>query len=152
MRIGIAADQSALQLKESIVTWLRKEQHLTVDYGAHPDCPADDFLHHALALTWAISRGTVERGILLSDSGIGGAIIANKIPGVRAGFTLDPASLRHAMVHDHMNVYSLWSSRLELSQILELVDIFISSPYSDDVASKRRIARLAALESRFPIC
>jgi len=149
MRVGVAADQSGLVLKDSVLDWLREQKHLTVDYGAHPDCPADDFLHHALAMAWAVSRGTVERGILFSESGIGGAIVANKIRGVRAGFTHDPESLRHATAYNHMNVFSLWSAGLELGGAIDLLRVFLSCPYVDDAATRRRLARIAALVNRF---
>jgi len=151
MRIGVAADHSALTLKEAIVAWLRKESHLTVDYGAHCDCPPNDFLQHALALAWAISRGTVERGILLSQSGVGAAVIANKISGVRAGFTHDLDCLRYTVLHDHLNVHSLWAAKVGPEEALELVRAFLSSPYLDDAPARRRLAKIAALESRFSL-
>ena len=84
MRLAIGADHAGFELKESIAKLLRAEGHDVVDFGTHSTEPVD-YPDFADAVGRAVVDGQVERGVLICGSGVGAAVAANKIVGVRAG-------------------------------------------------------------------
>ena len=84
MRIGIAADHGGFALKEDLRAQLAAAGHNVIDFGAHKLDPNDDFPNFVIPLSQAVASGKVERGVAVCGSGVGAAICANKIPGVRA--------------------------------------------------------------------
>lgn len=94
MRLGIATDHGGFGLKEDLLARLRASGHDVVDFGAHTLAPGDDYPDFVIPLAQAVSAGKVERGVAVCGSGVGAAVCANKIPGVRAGLIGDHFSLR----------------------------------------------------------
>ena len=85
MRIGFATDHAAFALKEGLVAHLREAGHEVVDVGAYRLDPGDDYPDVVIPLARAVASGDVERGVAVCGSGVGAAVCANKIAGVRAG-------------------------------------------------------------------
>src|ERR1700674_5601578 len=104
MRIGIATDHGGFGLKEELVAYLREAGHEVVDVGAHSLNPGDDYPDFVVPLAQAVVAGKVERGIAVCGSGVGAAVCANKIPGVRAGLIQDHYSAHQGVEHDDMNI------------------------------------------------
>src|SRR5712692_812344 len=104
MRVGIATDHGGFALKEELVVHLREAGHEVVDVGAYSLSPGDDYPDFVIPLAEAVAAGKVERGVAVCGSGVGAAVCANKIPGVRAGLIHDHFSARQGVEDDHMNI------------------------------------------------
>ncbi|HEY3127113.1 MAG TPA: RpiB/LacA/LacB family sugar-phosphate isomerase, partial [Candidatus Limnocylindria bacterium] len=98
MKIGVAADHAGQALKAALVEHLRERGHEVRQYGPPPD-PDDDYPLIVRVLADAIVRGEVERGIFTCGSGIGPAVAANKIAGIRAAVVDNEWSARDAVEH-----------------------------------------------------
>jgi len=94
MKLGLAADHGGFEMKRQLAKLLAGEGHEVVDFGAKVYDESDDYPDFAIPLACAVSRGDVERGILLCGSGVGGSVAANKIAGVRAAVCHDDFSAR----------------------------------------------------------
>src|SRR5262249_39857127 len=92
MRIGMATDHGGFSLKEELLSQLRAAGHEVVDFGAHRLSEGDDYPDYVLPLARAIAAQEVERGVAICGSGVGAAVCANKVRGIRA-----------AVIHDHFS-------------------------------------------------
>ena len=86
---------------------LRAAGHEVIDFGAYGLNPDDDYPDFVIPLARAVAAGKVERGIAICGSGVGAAVCANKIPGIRAGLIHDHFSARQGVEDDHMNIICL---------------------------------------------
>ena len=106
MRVAIGSDHAGYRYKQILADRLRDGGHDVVDLGT--DGPQSvDYPDYARAVAEAVARGEVERGILVCGSAVGVSIVANKVPGIRAGVCHDTYSARQAVEHDDMNVLCL---------------------------------------------
>jgi ribose 5-phosphate isomerase B len=104
MRIGIATDHGGFGLKEELLTQLHAAGHAVVNFGAHRVNPNDDYPDFVIPLARAVAVGEVERGVAICGSGVGAAVCANKVPGIRAAIIHDHFSARQGVEDDHMNI------------------------------------------------
>lgn len=146
MRIGLAADHGGFELKEYLKKALADSGFETVDFGAHALDPADDYPDRVLPLARAVSKGEADRGIAVCGSGVGAAIAANKIPGVRAAAAGDAFSARQGVEDDDMNVLCLGGRVTGPALAWDLVRTFLSSRFSGEERHRRRLKKIAALE------
>jgi ribose 5-phosphate isomerase B len=148
MRIGIAADHGGFALKEQLAESLRATEYAVVDFGAHELNPDDDYPDFIIPLAKAVAAREVERGVALCGSGVGASVVANKIPGVRAGLIHDVFSAHQGVEDDDMNVFCLGGKVIGSALALELVERFLCARFSGAPRHKRRIAKVHALEER----
>ncbi len=148
MRVGIATDHGGFGLKEEIVTRLRAAGHEVVDFGAHSLIAGDDYPDFVIPLARAVAAGTVERGVAICGSGVGAAVCANKVPGVRAGLIQDHFSARQGVEDDHMNVLCMGGRVVGLEVAWDLVQTFLAAAFSQAERHLRRLSKVAALEAR----
>ncbi len=148
MRVGIAADHGAFELKQKLELSLRSSGYEVVDFGAHRMNPLDDYPDFIIPLARAVAAREVERGIALCGSGVGASIAANKIPGVRAGLIHDVFSARQGVEDDDMNVFCLGGKVIGSALAWELVETFLAAHFSGAVRHRRRVAKVQALEGR----
>src|SRR5215510_5537506 len=104
MRIGIATDHGGFGLKEEIMAKLDAAGHKVVDFGAYSVNPQDDYPDFVVPLAKSVASGKVDRGVAICGSGVGASVVANKVPGVRAGLVHDHFSARQGVEDDHMNI------------------------------------------------
>ncbi len=147
MRVGIAADHGGFGLKQEMAAWLRASGHEVVDFGALRLDPSDDYPDFIVPLARAVAAGAVERGIALCGSGVGAAVAANKVPGVRAGLIHDPFSAHQGVEDDDMNVFCLGGRVIGPSLARELVAAFLAARFSGAARHQRRLAKVQALET-----
>src|SRR5262245_12331851 len=106
MRIVVGADHRGYGLKDALAAGLRERGHEVLDIGTHgPE--SVDYPDIALAVGEAIRDGRAERGVLVCGSGVGAAIAACKLPGIRSAICHDTYSAHQGVEHDDMNVLSL---------------------------------------------
>jgi ribose 5-phosphate isomerase B len=146
MRIGIASDHGGFALKAEIATTLGSAGHEVFDFGAHSLNPADDYPDFVIPLARSIASGNVERGIAICGSGVGASVVANKVPGVRAGLIHDVFSARQGVEDDDMNVFCLGGRVIGDGLALELVKTFLSARFSGAERHMRRLAKIRAIE------
>jgi ribose 5-phosphate isomerase B len=147
MRVGIATDHGGFGLKEDLVAHLRKAGHEVVDVGAHSLNPGDDYPDFVVPLAQAVAAGNVERGIAVCGSGVGAAVCANKIPGVRAGLISDHFSAQQGVEDDHMNIICMGGRTVGPAVARDLVDTFLAATFSQAERHLRRLAKVASLEA-----
>jgi ribose 5-phosphate isomerase B len=146
MRVGIATDHGGFGLKQELLAHLSEAGHEVVDIGAHSLNPGDDYPDFVIPLAHAVVAGKVERGIAVCGSGVGAAVCANKIPGVRAALIHDHFSARQGVEDDHMNIICMGGRTVGPAVARDLVDTFLASEFSQAERHLRRLAKVALLE------
>ena len=128
MKIAIGSDHAGFQYKEKIRELLKSLGHTVTDFGTHSEEPVDYPLFiRPVAL--AVARGECERGVVLGGSGNGEAITANRVRGIRCALCWNPESARLGRQHNDANVISLGQRMITLETALELVRIWLTTPF-----------------------
>ena len=146
MRVGIAADHGGFALKQELAAELRAAGYVVSDFGASRLDGEDDYPDYVVPLAQAVAAGTVERGIAICGSGVGAAIAANKIPGVRAALIHEPFSAHQGVEDDAMNVICLGGRVVGAALARELVRVFLEAVFSGAERHRRRLAKVTELE------
>ena len=148
MKIVVGSDHAGFLLKQEVAESLGKEGHEVVDVGTSSTAPVD-YPDFAEAVGLAVREGRGERGVLICGSGVGAAVAANKLPGVRAAICHDTYSAHQGVEHDDMNVLVLGGRIVGPALAHELVRAFVAARYSGEERHARRLAKVIALESRY---
>ena len=145
MKISIACDHGAVDLKASVIAHLQKQGHEVHDFGTHtPD--SCDYPEFAAAAAKAVASGECEKGIVLCTTGIGVSISANKVDGIRCALLSDVWSAKMTRLHNDTNVMALGAGVVGENLALEIVDIWVGTEFSGDERHQRRIDKVMALE------
>lgn len=145
MKIAVACDHGALDLKNKVAAHLRQKGLEVVDFGTHtPDsCDYPDF---AGAAAKAVASGLCQRGIVLCTTGIGVSITANKVKGIRCALLHDVVSARMTREHNDTNMMALGAGVIEEELALQIVDIWLDTEFSGIERHARRIAKMMEYE------
>ncbi len=128
MNIGIGSDHAGFAYKERIREMLGKLGHGVTDLGTYSAAPVDYPLFiRPVAL--GVARRQFERGIVLGGSGNGEAIVANRVPGIRCTLCWNLESARLARQHNDANVLSLGQRMMSLEAALEIVRLWLETPF-----------------------
>ena len=143
--IAIGADHAGYSLKERLKTWLAADGHRILDQGTH-SWDSVDYPDYAAAVAETVRLGEAEWGILVCGSGIGMAMAANKVPGVRAAVATDPGVARLARQHNDANVLALGARLTSPAQALAVVQAWLATPFEGG-RHARRVEKLAQLDA-----
>ena len=146
MRIAIGADHAGFGLKEEIRKALA-DLGLTVEDMGTTSSDAVDYPDFAEKVARLVAAGQVDRGILVCGTGIGMAMAANKIPGIRAATVTDVETARLSREHNDANVLAVGGRILDRKRALEIVRAFLETPFAGD-RHQRRIDKITNLEKR----
>lgn len=146
MRIAIGADHAGYPLYQLIMSEVARIGHEPLGVNPGGLQPDDDYPDYARYVAEAILRRNCERGILICGSGVGAAIAANKINGIRAGLCHDTYSAHQGVEHDDMNVLCLGAKVVGSELALELVRAFVAARFDGIARHKRRVEKIMALE------
>jgi ribose 5-phosphate isomerase B len=146
-RIGVAADHGGFDSKEYLAGMLREAQYEVVDFGDRQLQPDDDYPDFVAPLARAVARGEVDRGVAVCGSGVGACIAANKVPGVRACLIHESFSAHQGVEDDDMNLICLGGRVIANTFAGELVRAFLQARFSGAARHRRRLAKVAMLES-----
>ncbi len=146
MRIHLAADHAAYELKEHLAEHLRAGGHDVVDHGAHEYDPQDDYPAFCISAGEAVVAEPGSLGIVLGGSGNGEQIAANKVPGVRAALAWNRETATLAREHNDANVVSIGARQHSPEEATELVLEFLRTPFSEDERHVRRIGLITDYE------
>jgi ribose 5-phosphate isomerase B len=149
-RIGVAADHGGFELKEELVKRLRAASHEIVDFGDGRRNPDDDYPDFVVPLARAVACGDVERGIAICGSGVGASVAANKVAGVRACLIHETFSAHQGVEDDDLNTICLGGLVVGHALAWELVQTFLAARFSGAERHRRRLAKVAGLETAPP--
>jgi RpiB/LacA/LacB family sugar-phosphate isomerase len=148
MRVVLGSDHAGFELKRDLAEYLAGEGHAIVDVGTDGPSPVD-YPVYAEAVGKAVLAGEAERGVLLCGSGVGAAVAANKLPGIRAGLCHDSYSAHQGVEHDDMNVLVMGGLVVGREVARELARIFLAARYGDEPRHRRRVEQIRELERRY---
>jgi ribose 5-phosphate isomerase B len=146
MRIAVGSDHTGYELPEpyykpAIMKHLETAGHEVVDCGASGPASVD-YPDYAGKVAQEVLSGRAGRGILLCGTGIGMAIAANRYKGIRAAPCAMPEMARLARDHNDANILCLGRRILSLEQCLDLIDVFLTTPFSNGERHQRRVAKM----------
>lgn len=150
MKIGIAADHGGFELKKILCNYLASLNYEVIDFGAHELNNLDDFPDFVIPLSKAVAAKEVEKGIAVCGSGVGAAICANKIKGVRASLINDHFSAHQGVEDDDMNLLCLGGRITGFAAAQELVKAFLAASFSGGEKYVRRLNKIKVLENDNP--
>ena len=145
MRIALGADHAGVALKEAIKALLDERGEEYTDFGTSNKDPVD-YPDYAIKVAHEVASGAFDRGLLFCGSGIGMAIAANKVPGIRAAPVVDEVSTRLSREHNDANVLSLGERLTPPDKARRFVEVFLDTPFAGG-RHERRLAIIAQLES-----
>jgi len=145
MIVAVACDHAGFPLKPAILDAVRAAGHEPLDLGTDSEAPVD-YPDNAVAVGRAIQEKRAARGILICGSGVGAAVAANKMRGIRAGVCHDLYSARQSVEHDDANVLSLGARVIDGKLAAALVQTFLAAQFSGEERHRRRLAKIKAIE------
>ncbi|MGE5234758.1 MAG: ribose 5-phosphate isomerase B [Acidobacteriota bacterium] len=148
MRIALGCDHAGFELKQQLGEELARAGHDVLDLGTHDTSPVD-YPDLAEAVALAVRAGRAERGVLLCGSGVGAAVAANKLPGIRAGLCHDTYSAHQGVEHDDINILVLGARVVGAELAKEIVRVFLAARFSGEERHVRRLSKVSKIERRF---
>ena len=144
MRIALGSDHAGVELKAQ-VTQALENRHLEYhDFGPSTDSPVD-YPDYAVRVAESVASGQCDRGILICGTGVGMAMAANKVPGIRAAQVTDRDGARLSREHNDANVLTLSARTTLVDDALQIVDTFLATPFGGG-RHQRRVDKIMALE------
>lgn len=147
MRIAIGADHGGYPLNERVIEELRGAGHEITDFGTHDGSQPDDYPDYALKVGQAVQNSDAEIGILICGSGVGAAVAANKLKGIRAALCGDTYSGHQAREHDDCNVLCLGARVVGVELALDIVRAFVAARFTGAERHRRRLDKIQAIEA-----
>jgi ribose 5-phosphate isomerase B len=144
VRIAVAFDHRGVHLREAVLAAL--EEHDLVDLGVDTDAERVDYPDKAREVGEALGAGDAERGVLVCGSGVGAAIAACKLPGIRAAICHDVYSAHQGVEHDDMNVLCLGSDVVGPELARDLIRAFLAARFDGGERYVRRLQKIEAME------
>jgi ribose 5-phosphate isomerase B len=146
-KIAIGADHGGYPLNEQIIKELRQAGHELIDFGTHDGSQPDDYPDYAVKVGQAIQNGEAEIGIIICGSGVGAAVAANKLKGIRAALCGDTYSAHQCREHDDCNVLCLGARVTGVELALEIMRAFVAARFTGEERHLRRLSKVAAIEN-----
>jgi ribose 5-phosphate isomerase B len=146
MQIAIGSDHAGFERKKEIIEHLQFLGHTVLDLGTFSK-DSIDYPDIAVEVAEKVAQNLVERGILICGSGIGVSIVANKTEGVRAANCVNEEMARLSRQHNDANVLALGERLVDKTTALNLVDIFLSTPFEGG-RHEQRVSKIHGLTGR----
>jgi len=145
--VAVGADHGGFKMKEELKVVLIDLGHKVHDFGAYSEEAVDypDFAH---AVARAVANGSSDLGIVIDGAGVGSAITANKVPGVRAAACYSVEVARNSREHNDANVLTLGSKTIGSAQMREIVTTWLSTEISEE-RHRKRVAKIDAIQRQY---
>jgi len=145
--IAVGGDHGGFKMKEEIKVLLNDLGHRVQDFGAYSEEAVDypDFAH---AVARAVANGSADVGIVVDGAGVGSAMTANKVPGVRAAACYSVEVARNSREHNDANVLTLGSKTITSAQMREIVTAWLSSEIKEE-RHRKRVAKIDAIQRQY---
>lgn len=144
MKIALANDHSSVELKNEIKNHLESLGHEVKNFGTDTS-DSVDYPDYAILVTNAILYDEVDRGILICGTGLGMALSANKVKGIRAGVCSDTFTAKMARKHNNCQIITFGSRVVGVELAKEIVDSFINAEFEGE-RHQRRVDKIMAIE------
>lgn len=141
MKIAIANDHAATQMKKEIVKMLESQGHEVINFGTDEETSVD-YPIYARKAAQAVVNQEADKGIVICGTGIGISIAANKVPGIRCGLCKDVTDARLTREHNDANMLSLGARTTGLETAKDIVHTFLETDFSNGENHIRRIGLL----------
>ena len=148
MRIAIGADHGGYPLNERVIRELDAAGHQVLDFGTHVGSRPDDYPDYAIKVGEAVQNGEAELGILICGSGVGAAVAANKLNGIRAALCGDTYSGHQSREHDDCNVLCLGARVVGVELAVDIVHAFVAAKFTGEERHRRRLQKILEIELR----
>jgi len=142
--VALGADHAGFPLKEDLKTWLIARGYDVVDLGTQ-SAESVDYPDFAVAVGGAITAGKADRGVIVCGTGIGMAMAANKVPGVRAAACSDAFTARMSREHNDANVLALGARVTSREAAIEILEIWLGAEFAGG-RHARRVQKIIALD------
>jgi ribose 5-phosphate isomerase B len=142
--IALGADHAGFPLKEEVKAWLRGRGHHVLDYGTD-SADSVDYPDFAVRVAEAVVIGSAARGVLVCATGVGMAIAANKVHGVRAAVCVDVDTARLSREHNDTNVIALGARITPIGFAIPILEVWLKTDFAGG-RHARRVEKLTALE------
>ena len=146
MKIGIANDHSAVDMKNELVSWLEENGYEVVNYGTDTN-DSVDYPLYGEKLANAVTAGEVERGIAICGTGIGIGIACNKVRGIRCCSCSEPYSAEYSRRHNNANIVSIGACVIGIEMAKMIVNAFLTTEFEGG-RHERRVDQLMDIEAR----
>lgn len=146
MKIGIANDHSAVDMKNELVSWLEENGYEVVNYGTDTN-DSVDYPLYGEKLANAVTAGEVERGIAICGTGIGIGIACNKVRGIRCCSCSEPYSAEYSRRHNNANIASIGARVIGIEMAKMIVNAFLTTEFEGG-RHERRVDQLMDIEAR----
>lgn len=147
MVVALGADHAGLELKDKLKAWLIQRGHQVVDFGTNTP-ERVDYPDYALQVGEAVAEGKAERGVLVCGTGVGMAMAANKVQGVRAAFCPDLLTARLSREHNDANVLALGGRIMGRELAIEILKLWLTTPFESG-RHEPRIKKIGEIEQRY---
>ncbi len=141
--IALGCDHGGYELMQEVIMHLEKRGIEYKNFGTYSK-ESCDYPEFAQAVAHAVTDGVCEKGILICGTGIGISIAANKVPGIRAALCHDCFSAKATREHNNANILAMGGRVVGVGLALNIVDLFLDTPFSEDERHIRRIEKIEA--------
>ncbi len=145
MKVAIGCDHGGINLKPVLIDYLEKKGIEYIDHGTYTK-DSVDYNDYAVKVCKSVVKKECDLGILICGTGIGMSIVANKIKGIRCGHCHDVFSAKMTREHNDANVIAFGERVIGPGLMIEIVDAFLSTPFSNGERHVRRVEKIKALE------
>jgi ribose 5-phosphate isomerase B len=145
--IAVGADHGGFKMKEELKALLGQLGHRVQDFGTDSEEAVDypDFAH---AVACAVANGSSDLGIIIDGAGVGSAMTANKVPGVRAAACYSVALARNSREHNDANVLTLGSKTISSGEMRDIVTAWLATEITED-RHRKRVAKIDAIQRQY---
>ncbi len=145
--VAVGADHGGFKMKEQLKSFLEESGHQVHDFGTDSE-EAVDYPDFAFAVAKSVSEGRADLGIVIDGAGVGSAMTANKVPGVRAAACYSVAVARNSREHNDANVLTLGSKTINVAKMREIVREWLATEITED-RHRKRVAKIDAVERQY---
>ena len=147
MKVAIGCDHGGINLKPTLIEYLKNNGIEFIDFGCN-STKSCDYNDYAEKVCESVVKGECEKGILICGTGIGMSIVANKIKGIRCAHCQDVFSAKATREHNDTNVLAFGERVIGAGLMLEIVNAFLTTPFSNGERHIRRVEKIKALEDK----
>lgn len=148
MKIVVGGDHAGYLMKGPAIKALERWEHEVTDLGVHTDTEDADFPDIAQLVCDEIRAGRADKGVIVCGTGVGAAIAANKVPGIRAALCHDVYSAHQCVEHDDVHVLCMGAQIIGIKLAEDILSAFLNAEFSIDEHFRRRVAKLTDMEIR----
>jgi ribose 5-phosphate isomerase B len=145
--IAVGADHGGYSMKEELKSFLTELGHRVRDFGTHSEA-AVDYPDLAHAVARAVAEHTADVGIVIDGAGVGSAMTANKVPGVRAAACYSVAVAKNSREHNDANVLTLGSKTISGAEMRDIVRAWLATEITEE-RHRKRVAKIEAIERQY---